>query len=164
MASLYGREYIGDIISDGQAVPQNTSADSTNMADISGGETNNGLSIFVYATTTFTISNTKAFGVKMQSYSADTASSAFSPLSISNSSGYNGATGTALTVASETDNYGWGFTAGADTIYAAGDLICEIPIPDIMLRLLGHTHVQLKYTTTDADVGGTITAFVAPRI
>ena len=171
MAKLYGRNYIGDILSDGQALPQNTNADSTNMADISGGETNNGLSVFIYAESiTKGLDDGETLTINLQTYSSDSAADAEAPFSFANSSGFYGATGTSMhatanTLAADAGVFGITLTAGsADITWEEGDLIAEIPIPEVMMRLLGHTHVQLHYITDDAAIDMAVTAFVAPRI
>ena len=143
----YGYTIIKEL-SDAQALPNATTVDSTNMAYVGKG-TNYGQVIYVFANTDITIATGQAFSIELESYSSDTAASAIAPFSVDNEGGkvaYGGGT-------AETNAHIYALhktIADGELAFSAGDLIAEIPIPEKLLAALGHTYVQLKYTT-DAD-------------
>ena len=168
MANNYhGKTILGELM-DGVSVPQNTSADSTAALYV-GKETGGNLWLEVYACTGFTISDTKAISFFLQSDDAGTLGDCEAPITTSNAGGKVGATGTnehdATHIAADGATYGcYVLATTGDVTWVAGDLLCEIAIPETMMRLAGHTYVNLKVISTDADVSGTLDAFVVARI
>ena len=157
----HNRPNIVGWLSDNQALPNTTSADSTNMVEI-GGTTNGLLMISVFANTAISIADTKALTITFEAYSSDTAASAVFPASYNNSGGINQASGTAL--ANGAGVMSFTFTAsGGAMAWAAGDLIVEFAVPDTMCRLLEYDFVQLKYTTTANESSETVDAIVWAR-
>ncbi len=145
--AYYGITPIAEL-SDAQALPNATSADSTNMAYV-GTPTNGNLWINVYANTDITIATGQAFNIELESYSADTAASAIPPYSKDNYAGNV----TAGDATAESDAHCYLLhktSADGELAFSAGDLIAQIAVPEDLLNALGHEYVQLKYTT-DAD-------------
>jgi len=129
------------ILSDGQALPNNTAADSTNMVKV-GGPTGGKTSILVYAATDIDVLTGKVASIELQAFTSDTAASAVSPI-------------TAAHV------YGLHKTAADAAIdLAAGDLVTEIAIPDRLLNENSYTWVQLVYATDDDLSAMKVNAFV----
>ena len=160
--AYYGKNILGEL-SDGQTLPNAGSVDSTNMVAI-GGPTLGKLWIDVYAATAITIANTYVLHIAMQGFTADTASSATAPHSISNKSGILGASGTVLTEGTAY-YYLMHMTAGsAGVTWAINDLICQAAIPEDMFRLLSYDFVQLVYTTTANEASEKVNAFVYTKL
>lgn len=152
MANNYGKVPIGTF-SDGQALPNATVADSTNMVNI-GGQSNGALMVSVYANTAISIATGQAFYIELQAYSSDTAASATSPFSTSNS----GLTGT---LEDNAHMYLLHKTSADDQLdFAAGDLICQIGVPSEWLNKLSYDYIQLVYTTDADESSEKVDAFV----
>lgn len=158
MANNYhGRVNIVGELSDAQALPNATSSDSTNMVDI-GDPTLSHLWIDVYTESGLTVSTGNAFSIELESYSADTAASAIPPFTKDNGGGIQGASGTA-----ESDAHMYLIhktSADGELAFSANDLVTQIAIPEDLLRLSGHTFVQLKYNSDEDLRAYTLTAFV----
>ena len=130
------------ILSEDQALPNNTSADSTNMVKV-GGKTGQKLSILVYATTDIDVLSAKVASIELQAFTADTAASAVSPIA-------------------NAHVYGLHKTADDGAIdLASGDLVCEIPIPETLFAENDYTWVQLVYSTDDNLSTMKVNAFVS---
>ena len=119
------------ILSDGQALPNATSVDSTNMVNV-GGKTNGRIWIDVYANTAISIATGQAFNIELEGYSSDTAASAVSPIDDAH-----------IYILHKT-------SADGQLDFAAGALIAQIAIPEDLFDAKSWEYVQLKYTT-DAD-------------
>ncbi len=151
MASKYGKVPVGDMLSDAQALPNAGSVDSTNMVNV-GGQLNGRLWIDVYANTAISIATAQLLYIELQGFTADTAASATSPFTVTNQGGINGASGT---LEDNAHVYLLHKTsADAQLDFNAGDLICQMAIPEDMFRLLSYDFVQLRYET-DADESST---------
>ena len=160
MASKYGKIIVGDMLSDAQALGYGGSAlDSTNMVNV-GGQLDGRLWIDVYAQTAISIASGEYWYVELETFSADTAASAIAPFSADNQGGINGASGTAETNAHQYLLHKT--SADGQLDFSAGDFIGQLAVPEDMMRLLGHTFVQLKQITDKTDPGTdeTIDAFV----
>ena len=130
------------ILSEDQALPNNTAVDSTNMVKV-GGKTGQKLSILVYATTDIDVLTGKVASIELQAFTADTAASAVSPIE-------------------NAHVYGLHKTAADGAIdLASGDLVCEIPIPEILFAENDYTWVQLVYATDDDLSAMKVNAFVS---
>lgn len=161
MAAYYGKTILGSL-SDAQALPNATAADSTNMVYV-GKQTNGAVWVAVYANTAITIATDKAFSIELQSYSADTAASAISPFSKDNDGGNVVASG----ATSEPDAHLYLLhktSADGELAFSAGDLICEIGISGRMLDAIGHNYVQLVYTTDANESSEKVDAFVYLKV
>ena len=147
MANNYGKQII-TMLSDGQALPDSTGADSTNMAYV-GGSTNGGLAISVYAKTAISIATAQAFSIELQAFTSDAGTSATSPFQ----------TGGVLE-----DNahcYLLHKTSGDGQLdFAAGDLMAQFVIPGEWLDLLSYDWVQLRYLTDADESSETVDAFL----
>jgi len=144
-------------LSDNQALPSATTADSTNMVYV-GGSTNGALMLSIFANTAISIATGQAFSIELQAYSSDTAASADSFYSEVNLGGINQTTGT---VNPEAHIYLLHKTsADAQLDFSAGDLIYECALPDNMLRLVSYDYVQLLYTTDANESSETVDAFI----
>ena len=133
------------ILSDGIALPNATSGDSTNMVNI-GGQTGQKLVISVYAKTGVTVATGKAMFIEIQAFTTDTAASAVSP--IANAHVY---------AIHKT-------TADAELAIAAGALICEYAIPEQMFANSSYDWVQLLITTDEDLSAMTYDAFVRVEV
>ena len=146
----YGRNIVAEL-SDAQSLGYGGSAsDTTNMGYI-GGQTGGQLYISVFAHTAISIATGEYWYIEFESYSADTAASAIAPFSTANSAGISQATGTAETNAHIYLLHKTSDDAQLD--FAAGDLICEFAVPEVMCRLLSHDYVQLSQVTDKSDPG-----------
>ena len=161
MSAYYGKQIIGSL-SDAQTLPDSTSADSTNMVYV-GKNTNGALWVNVYANTNISIATGQAINIELETFSADTAASAIAPFSTANYGGdvaYGAAT-------AETNAHAYLLhktDADGQLDFVAGDLICEFGIPSSMLDALGHTYVQLKYTTDADESSEKVDAFVYAKL
>ena len=158
MANNYGKQVI-TMLSDGQDLPNNTSVDSDSMAYV-GGTTNGSLAISVYANTAISIADTKVFKIDLQGYTSDTAASATSPFSSSNS----GLTGTALANATAPYTIFDGLASGGAMAFSKGDLITQVVLPQELLDKLSYDWVQLVYTTTADESSELVDAFLHPLV
>ena len=131
----------GLILTDGGALPDEGSGDSTNMVNI-GGMTGQKLVISVYAKTDVTVATGKAMFIEIQGFTADTAASAVSP--IANAHVY---------AIHKTD-------ADDELAIDAGDLVCEYAIPGQMFANNSYDWVQLLITTDEDLSAMTYNAFV----
>jgi len=140
------------VLSDAQALPNATSVDSTNMAYV-GSPTGNSMKLAVYANTAISIADTKALTINLQTWSADTASSAIAPFSTG---------GSALANSTPTYTIFTGTASGGAMAFAKGDLITSIVVPqDLMERFsTPHTYVQLQYITTADESSEKVDAIV----
>ena len=169
MANNYhGKTILGELM-DNVTVSSSASTDSTAAVYV-GKETGGNLWVEVYAgDTAVVMENTDTLGFYLQSDDAGTLADCEAPVSHDNAGGKVGATGTFAheetnEIAADAATYGLSITAGSGTVtFAAGDLIAEIGIPDTMMRLCGHTYINLK-TIETGDPTGTIDAFVVARI
>ena len=155
--AYYGRTNIIGELSDAQALPSGTSGDSTNMVNIVG-QTGGHLWIDVYANTAITIATGQAFNIELEGYTSDTAASATPPFSKTNSSGRQGASGTA-----ESDAHYYILhktSADGELAFDQYDLITQCAIPEDLFRLLSYDYVQLKYTTDANESSEKVDAFV----
>jgi len=148
--SRYGNNVVAEL-SDALVIGYGgTTADTTSMAYI-GGQTGGQLWLRVYAHTAVSIATGEYWYIEFQAFTADTAASADSPFSTSNSGGINQATGTA-----ETDAHYYPLhktSADGTLAFAAGDLITEMAIPEKLCRLLSLDYVQLTNITDKTDPG-----------
>jgi hypothetical protein len=157
----HNRPNIVGWLSDNQALPNATAADSTAMVEI-GGQTNGNLMLSIFANTAISIATGQAFNIELQAFTADTAASADSFYSEDNLGGINQATGT---VNAEAHHYILHKTSGdAQLDFAAGDLIWECALPDNMLRLISYDFVQLVYTTDADESSETVDAFIWAKV
>jgi len=147
--NYHNRPNVVGVLADDLAFPIGTTGDSTNMVEI-GGSTNGQLMLSIFAGTNgLTVATGQAFLMELQGYTADTAASADSFYSTSNSGGINQASGT---LHQEAHMYPIHKTsADAGLAFSAGDLIYECALPDNMLRLVSFDFVQLV-TLTDEDL------------
>ena len=129
------------ILSEDEALPDEGSGESTNMVNI-GGMTGQKLVISVYAKTDVTVATGKAMFIEIQGFTADTAASAVSPIE-------------------NAHVYGLHKTAADGAIdLASGDLVCEIPIPEILFAENDYTWVKLVYATNDDLSAMKVNSFV----
>ena len=146
-------------------------ADSTQAVYV-GKETGGGLWVEIYVgDTDVVLGDTDALEFYLQTCSSSTLGDHEAPITHDNAGGQPNATGTfahaeSNEIAADAGTYGLKFTAGSGTLtFASGDLIGEIAIPETMMRLAGHTYVQLKMIETEnTGVTGTIDAFVVARV
>ena len=150
----YGINILGEL-SDAQALPDNTSADSTNMVFV-GGLTNGKLYIQVRACSAISIADSKALTIELETYSSDTAASAIAPFSHDGAAHSHGSTSMRIFYV---------LASGGAVTYDAGEIIVDVAVPDQMMALFStpHTYVQLKYTTTANESSETVDAFVYSR-
>ena len=165
MANNYhGKTILGELM-DNVTI---ANADSTQAVYV-GKETGGRLWVEVYVgDTALAMADTDVVTFTLQTDDAGTLGDCEAPITTSNAGGKVGATGTdehiATHIAADGATYGWSITATTGGItFAVGDLICEIAVPDTMMRLAGTQYVQLK-TTQSGDPTGTIDAFVVARI
>ena len=135
-----------------------------------GNETNGSLWVEIYAgATAVALGNTDALEFYIQTGDDDTLADCEAPLSKANAGGQVNATGTFIheettEIAADAATYGVLMTATTNGFsFTKGDLIAEIGIPQTMMRLCGHTYVQLKMILT-GTVPGTIDAFIVSRV
>ena len=165
--SYHGQTILGELMDD-LTVAAAASVDSTAAVYV-GKETNRDLEIQVYAgATAVAMESTDTLGFYLQTCSTSTLGDHEAPISTSNAGGMLNASGTnehgATHIAEDGATYGWAITATTGGVtWAVGDLICTIGVPETLMRLLGHTYVQLK-TTETGDPTGTIDAFVVARV
>ena len=169
MANAYhGKTILGELM-DNITVGD---ADSSQSVYV-GKATNGKLWVEIYVgDTEVALGSTDALEFYLQTASSDTLGDHEAPISHDNSGGKTPdasgtfAHGESNEIAADAATYGVKFTAGSGTLtFAVGDLIAEIAIPDTMMRLCGHTYVQLKMIETEiAGVTGTIDAFVVARM
>lgn len=150
---LYGKEIIGDILSDGQALPNATSADSTNMVYI-GRNTGGRLAISVYARTDISIATAQAFNIELEVFTADTAASAVNP--------HSEKTTTPNDTANPDCHLYLVHKTSADGVltWSAGDMIAQFVIPGEWFDLVNYDWLQLKYTTDADESSETVDAFM----
>lgn len=142
----HGRVNIVGWLSDNQALPNATGADSTNMVYI-GGQTGSKLMISIFANTDIDVATAQAFNIELQGFTADTAASADTPGSKDNGAGNPPYSGTLM---QEFHNYLVHKTSADGAIdWNAGDLIWEQALPDNMLRLVSYDWAQLVYLTDE---------------
>ena len=165
MANNYhGKTILGELM-DNITV---ANADSTQAVFV-GKETNRGLEVQVYVgDTALEMADTDTLEFYLQSAADDTLADAEAPISTSNAGGQPNATGTnehdATHIAADGATYGWQVTATTGGItWAVGDLICTIGVPETLMRLSGHTYVQLKMIQTGSP-SGTVDAFVVGTV
>lgn len=157
MARKYGKIIVGDMISDAQTLPSSTSEDSDNMVNV-GGQLDGRLWIDVYAGTAISIATGQILYIELQGFTADTAASATSPFTVTNQGGINGASGT---LEDNAHIYLLHKTSSdAQLDFDAGDLMCQMAIPEDMFRLLSYDFVQLRYETDANESSETVDAFV----
>lgn len=150
MSYRYGNNVVA-ALSEGVAIGYGGSTvDTTSMGYI-GGQTGGQLWLRVYARTAVAIGSGEYWYIEFQAYTADTAASADSPFSTSNEGGINQATGTAEPEAHYYPLHCTSADGAAD--WAAGDLICEMAIPEKLCRLLSLNYVQLTNITDKSDPG-----------
>ncbi len=160
MASKYGKIIVGAMLSDAQVLGYSAAqTDSSAMVNV-GGQLDGRLWIDVYAQTAISIATGEYWYIEFESFSADTAASAIAPFSADNQGGINGASGTA-----ETNAHIYLLhktSADGQLDFSAGDLICQMAVPEDLMRLLSHDFVQLTQITDKTDPGTdeTIDAFV----
>lgn len=153
----HNRPNIVGWLSDNQTLPNAGAEDSTNMVEI-GGNTDGKLMLSIFANTAITIATTAAFSIELQAFTADTAASADSPYSKTNSAGIPQASGT---ITAEAHMYLLHKTsADGELAFDADDLIYECALPDNMLRLISYDFVQLVYTTDGNEESETVDAFI----
>jgi hypothetical protein len=151
MANTYGLDPIVQL-GDGTALGYGESAVKTNMAEV-GKPTNGALWLSVFAKTAISIATVEYLSVELISYSDDTIGSAIAPFNTGNNGGnvsYGGAD-------AETNAHLYLLhkTSGDDELdFAAGDLICDIGIPEATLNAIGHNHIAVS-TITDKTAPGT---------
>ena len=122
------------IFSQAQTLPNNTSANSTNVVYFAGCR-NGKLQVNVVAATDITIANTKVLTVNIEY-------------------------GTTTTPATKLKDVLYTETAGVPTItYAAGDTICQYTIPAD--KAAAYDYCELVYTTTDDESSEKVDAFIA---
>ncbi len=165
MANNYhGKTILGELM-DNVTVAD---ADSTQAVYV-GKETNRGLEVQVYCgDTEVAMDSGDILEFYVQTCSSSTLADFEAPISTSNAGGQVNATGTneheATHIAADAATYGWSITADTGGVtWAVGDLICTIAVPETMMRLLGHTYVQLKMIETNT-VAGTVDAFVVANV
>jgi len=158
---LYGKNYVGSLAA-AQTLPNATTDDSTNMVYV-GGKTGGRLWIDVYANNAVEIATGQAFNIEFESYSADTASSAIAPFSTGN---LGGRCKSGEATEETTAHYYILHKTDADDecAFVAGDLMTQMAIPEDLLHALGHTYVQLKYTSDADESADKIDAFVYSKV
>lgn len=160
MANAYhGKIIIGEL-SDAQTLPNATSEDSDAMVGLGATKSSTGgtLWIDVYANTAISIASGQLFYIELQSFTADTAASADSPFSSTNSGGVPGATGTA-----ELEGHYYILhktSADGACAWDAGDLITQCAVPEDLLRLRSQDFIQLRYETDADESSEKVDAFV----
>ena len=133
---MYGYTEDADLVlSDAQALPSATAADSTNMIK-TGGNTNGRMEIVVVATTALAVATGKAFNIELQTFTADTAASAASPYDDGH-----------VYLIHKT-------SADAGIAVSAGDVICRYIVTEDE-----DAYVQLVFTTDEDLSAQTVTAF-----
>lgn len=148
---LYGKSAV-TVLSSAQALPNTTSADSTNTIDM--GLLRGGLLwISVYAHTAITFATDKLAYIEFEVYSADTAASMVAPFSYNNSG-----TQTAVTVPHFYPFYHAGASGGAVS-FAAGDLITQFGVPMELLNKMGYRYGHLKYYSAEDLSAYSVDAF-----
>ena len=168
MANNYhGKTILGELMDDLTI----DSVDSTQAVFV-GKQTGGNLWVEIYCgTTPVVIEDDEVLEFYLQTCSSSTLGDHEAPITHDNAGGQPNATGTfahaeSNEIAADAGTYGLKFTAGSGTLtFASGDLIGEIAIPETMMRLAGHTYVQLKMIETEnTGVTGTIDAFVVARV
>ena len=152
MANQYGIEPIGTF-SNGQTLPDSTTADSTTMVYV-GGQSGGALMISVYARTAVSIATGQAFNIELEAFTSDAPTSAVSPFSADNS-------GSSPTAENDAHFYLLHKTSADNPLaFSAGDLITQCGVPFQLLDKLSYDYIQLKYTTDADESAETVDAFV----
>jgi hypothetical protein len=155
MADLKGKNYIG-LLSEDQVLPDNGTADSTNMVEVQT-PTNGDLWVKVVFEDEIVLADTKTFTIDIQTWSADVAASAVAPI---NSGGAVIPTGTSTVRPFSL------LSAHATTCVIAAGTEIDFAVPEDQMASFAtpHKFIQLVYTTTDDLSGNTATAFVYTKV